>query len=304
MDCLTVVEEQLSLDLFGESNEMYIHGVEFKSINEIPNEVMAKVVHLVAMNENEFDIPEYIYTKLGSGACGGVWELSDEFVLKINEEDDYELSHLRDGIVLDELQGLPLVPKLYAYSTDNRYIIIEKIHGLTCSFFTNERMARKHGVSLTSSFNANEWVRKAEEFYHGTLKRGWKPDDLHGGNMMVNTRGEIVVVDFGLFKRLSEIAPTSNLTHWLKVITDKIDDVAYFIKGATRFEGKVEKINNEDYFPKAEKTPVEIKRVVDLPLQACNLTPINKLDIQIQQARNGFQLLGEKIKANMGGFGL
>lgn len=293
MDCLTVVEEQLSLDLFGESNEMYIHGVEFKSINEIPNEVIAKVVQLVALSEKEYDIPEYIYTKLGSGACGGVWELNDEFVLKINEENEFTLSDLQDGIVLEELQGLPLVPKLYAYSTNNKYIIIEKIHGLTCSFFTNERMARKHGVSLTSSFNANEWVRKAEEFYCGALKRGWHPDDVHGGNMMINTKGEIVVIDFGLFKPLKYVNPKADLTHELEGMIDKINDVACFIKGATRFEGKVEKINNEDYFPKAEKTPV---------MQACNLTPISKLDKQILQAKSGFALIANNIK--LGGFKL
>ena len=165
-------------------------GVAFNIVNELPKKTQEKLVRTIIEIEeagNVFAL-ENVLDFLGGGACGGVFDLGGGCVLKVNT-DHRDIT--RDGIVLDDLQGLPFVPTLYWYSADNKYIVVQKIEGVNVGHYSGE---------FSFSFCLDQFERNLKKFLEGCKKAGWRPNDLHGENCMIDREGNFWVVDFGLFK--------------------------------------------------------------------------------------------------------
>lgn len=266
MDKLEVVSEEKVLLLPApQVNEFTVEGIKFKSINAVPNDAMSMVVQLIAINEGELPIPRYVFERLGRGHCGGTWAISKDLVLKINEIDnraDIDLERFVDGECLEDLQGLPLVPKLYAYSYDKQYMIVERIHGMQvgqCEYDMNNFTAQL-GASIVPKFwNWKKWIDKACEFNRGCLQRGWIPNDLHGENVMIDKAGNLTVVDYGLFKKIGKHDEISrwNFDREYDRIASTIRLIARQLKSATRQETDSYQLENpltyEEFKPTTEK---------------------------------------------------
>lgn len=168
------------------------HGRRFRVVNTPPAEVLQEF--LAFTNHRATETVE----RVGSGACGTVWGIFGDYVIKENGT-GFMGGGCEDGTILEALQGLPLVPTLYAYSTDNDYCLIQRIKGTTVSEFRT--MPERDQIK---QFDKSEWFKKSELFYEQSQQRGWLPRDLHNENVMVDVEGKLWVVDFGLFSHQSE----------------------------------------------------------------------------------------------------
>lgn len=162
-----------------------------KIVNPLGEELFESIVEVIRKAEKGLDSIDNYYDELAQGTCGTVYAINEELVLKVNDL-VYSLKYVNDHIVLESLQGLPFVPTLYAYTPDGKYLIIQRIKGLTlCELGLN---------SNPYQFNYEELKQQFKEFVAGCLERGWIPNDLHAGNVMVCPQG-VYVVDYGFFKR-------------------------------------------------------------------------------------------------------
>ncbi|WPF64938.1 kinase [Staphylococcus phage MVC_VPHSA1] len=199
MDNLTIVQEQ--------ANTFTIAGAKFKLVNEISVEAMAKMEQIISINEQEIPIPQYMFERLGRGHCGGTWAISDTHVLKVNEihnRADIDMDRFVDGECLETLQGLPMTPKLYAYSECKQYMVVERLYGMQTGevMYNMNAFPAKMGLSIVPQlFDWKHWIQQINEFVRESCKRGWNPKDLHGENLMLTREGKIVIVDYGLFEK-------------------------------------------------------------------------------------------------------
>jgi ABC1 atypical kinase-like domain len=168
----------------------------FKFVNDLEEALKVEILEAI---ENCIDGVRHLsetYQKIGGGACGDVYAVNERLVLKWNN--GWLSGTTRDHIVLEALQGLPLVPTLYGYSEDGMFILIERIHGETISRYEFSKM-----FSLLS-YDSEKHKKLVNEFAEGCLERGWLPNDLHGGNAMITPEGKFYVVDYGLFKEVGK----------------------------------------------------------------------------------------------------
>ncbi|AVO23072.1 protein kinase [Bacillus phage Anath] len=292
VDKIEVVTEEKVLCLPApQTNEFTVEGIKFKSINAVPNDAMAMVVQLIAVNEQELPIPRYMFERLGRGHCGGAWAISNDLVLKVNEINnraDIELERFVDGECLEDLQGLPLVPKLYAYSYDKQYMIVERIHGMQvgeCEHNMNNFTAQL-GVSVVPKFwNWKKWIDLACEFNRGCLQRGWIPNDLHGENVMIDKAGNLTVIDYGLFKKIGKHDKLSkyNFDSEYDRIAGSIRMIARELKCAERSETRQYEPENPltwgEFQPKVEKKiEEEAKSYVDNILKILSITETSSMN--------------------------
>jgi tRNA A-37 threonylcarbamoyl transferase component Bud32 len=183
----------------------YIAGKEFNLVNPLPEPVMEKLMEVVVSFEEEkrsnsvispFSKLDAILDFISGGYCGRVYDMGD-YILKVNKPN--HSYNLRDGQIMHELQGVPCIPKLFIYSEDNRYMIVEKIKGMTVSGMGWE----------ASPVTPEEWdLKKQEErleLSHGMIQeRGWVMADCHGDNCMVDEEGNFWLIDVGLFSKHTE----------------------------------------------------------------------------------------------------
>ena len=174
-------------------------GVNFNIINELPQEVEDKF--LTTLNEflqsgNDFDRIDNILNYIAGGACGRVYDLGNGFILKINRFT--WSSNTPDGDILRDLQGVPMIPKLYWYSEDNRFIIIQKIDGVTTGTYTGQ-------FTFQKDWEEQMFKQLAQEVDELVKERGWVLNDIHSENCMIDREGNLWIVDVGLFKRTDDI---------------------------------------------------------------------------------------------------
>ena len=173
-------------------------GVRFNIVNELPTEVknkFLKVVNEFIQGQNDFDRVEAILDYIAGGACGRVYDLGKGFVVKINKFNWG--ANTPDGDILKDLQGVPFIPKVYWYSEDNRFIVVQKIDGVTTGSYNGDFIFQKKWEQET-------FKQMAQKVYEQCKERGWVPNDIHGGNCMIDRQGNFWIVDVGLFKRIDE----------------------------------------------------------------------------------------------------
>jgi len=160
-----------------------VEAMRWKVVNQLDRKLFMTIKAAIRNGE-----VEKRFRELGKGTCATVYAINDELVLKVNDKVESEC--VRDHQALKSLQGLPFVPTLYAYTTDGKYLIIERIKGHT---LLNPK-------NIKIRFNRNELRKQMEGFVDGCFQRGWIPYDIHEGNVMVSSRG-FYIVDFGFFRR-------------------------------------------------------------------------------------------------------
>jgi hypothetical protein len=177
-------------------------GLTFKIVNEAPKQVWNRFISAVngfkmTEDEDEIKIFNEVVRKLAGGACGRVFDLGfgSGFIMKANRDNGLG-GGCKDGEIMEALQGLPLVPKIYAYSECNRFMLIQKIDGKALMNMYGDTK----DIDL-SNYNREELEKKIHAFYEGATERGWVPNDMHDGNSMVDKKGNFWVVDFGLFRK-------------------------------------------------------------------------------------------------------
>lgn len=149
---------------------------------------------------------------LGEGACGIVRGYK-EYAIKCSNADgewmsesesDYQVpdDKLPDGAILNDLQCVPSIPKLYAIIDDST-IIVERVRGMNVSTFTKKMMQ-----GLTDNFVNEDFLNVYKRDLLHIVKAGYFPYDLHGSNVMIcEQSGLPKIIDVGCFaKRKNEIS--------------------------------------------------------------------------------------------------
>jgi hypothetical protein len=173
-------------------------GVTFKVVNPIPTQVrntLLKAVNTFIQEEQRWEGIENILSFIAGGACGRVYDLGD-YILKVNRSGGLAES-CKDGDILADLQGLDFIPKLYWYSEDNRFMIVQKIHGQTMADWRHfpDFLPKKE-----FTMDRPTWEKETERVYREAEERGWIMNDIHSGNTMFDRDGNFWIVDVGLFK--------------------------------------------------------------------------------------------------------
>lgn len=191
-----------------EEKQVTIAGENFKLINDLPEETMEQLIDAVVTFEGAlksrsvFDNPfhklEEKFDLIASGHCGKVYDFG-EYILKVAKPSvQYEFEKgTRDGTILHELQGIPTIPTLYAYSEGDRYMVIQKIKGETVTNLSWHEFIPKN-------WNAEAQYALLDKAKEEIEKRGWVMADLHGENCMIDEEGNFWLVDVGLFHRQNE----------------------------------------------------------------------------------------------------
>jgi serine/threonine protein kinase len=170
-------------------------GVKFNVVNELPTQVKNRFLQTVnefLQGHNDFDRIENILEYIAGGACGRVYDLGDGFIVKINKFG--WRTDTPDGDILKDLQGIPFIPKVYWYSEDNRFIVVQKIEGVTTGNYLGEFLFGKE-------LDLEKFKEKAREVFSMVEERGWILNDIHGGNCMIDRKGRFWIVDVGLFQK-------------------------------------------------------------------------------------------------------
>lgn len=181
-------------------------GVRFNVVNELPTQVknrFLKTVNEFLQGNNNFDRIDNILEYIAGGACGRVYDLGDGFIVKVNKFG--WRTDTPDGDILKDLQGIPFIPKLYWYSEDNRFIVVQKIDGVTTGNYMGE-------FTFHKELNFDKFKETAEKVSKMIEERGWVLNDIHGGNCMIDRRGYFWIVDVGLFRKTDDFHFGSGLT--------------------------------------------------------------------------------------------
>lgn len=176
-----------------------IAGVSLKIVNRLPEEIYRKVANVIiafesAKGEKSYEMwakVDAILDFIAGGHMGRVYDLGD-YVLKVNNPSRQKQYNNRDGYILEQLQGIPMIPTLYAYSEDNTFMVVQKIKGKTV------REIYEDGFT-PSQWDYNQQKKLLQEAQEEMDKRGWVMADMHWGNSMIDENGNMWLVDVGLF---------------------------------------------------------------------------------------------------------
>jgi hypothetical protein len=140
---------------------------------------------------------------LGSGHFGKVYNFSEEYVLKINNPNqmNYGGYNVRDGYIMEQLQGIAIIPQVFLYSVNNQFILIQKIKGKTCTELMESGEVKQFKDIIDFHWTKTFIEKCAEE----VEARGWKLADCHGENCMIDENGKFYIVDVGLFDNIEEV---------------------------------------------------------------------------------------------------
>src|SRR5438132_981082 len=148
-----------------------------------------------------------ILKRLGEGGMGEVYLAEDislgrqvaiKFPTLTNNEHDYRARFLREARAISEL-STPNIATLYDYgetSDGHPFLVMELVRGRTLS-----DIIFKGELTLTRALQIIEDVASAlgEPHERGIIHRDIKPS-----NIMIDERGQIKVLDFGLAKQLND----------------------------------------------------------------------------------------------------
>lgn len=172
----------------------FVAGTQFVLVNSMPThasaERLGKLVATFEETNDHFKL-EHFAEYIAGGMFGKVYDLGDGMILKVNT---HQNTQARDGQIMHSLQGLPMIPKLYCYSTDNRYMVVQLIDGDTVSGFTHGR-----GFMLNQPFDEKQADLYCETLFDEAKSAGWFVNDIHNENVMIDKDGRLWVVDVGLF---------------------------------------------------------------------------------------------------------
>ncbi|TWJ39616.1 hypothetical protein CHCC5027_3529 [Bacillus paralicheniformis] len=172
-----------------------IGKLEFNVVNELSIEIEEKLRKAIELHTS-FEKMKNVFKFIGEGACGEVFALSEEHILKINTS-RFANEHTPDGTILNDLQGVSFIPKLYCYSTCNRFIVVQRVKGVTVRQYLDGR----DNFFMPSSLDSErDHLNKVKQFTKDCAKRGWYPNDAHKSNVMIDYKGNFWVVDVGLFQ--------------------------------------------------------------------------------------------------------
>ncbi|WP_404459347.1 hypothetical protein [Sutcliffiella horikoshii] len=132
------------------------------------------------------------------GKTGNVYALNDEQILKV-----FTSEKSNSGKILNDLQGLPFVPKIYEYGED--WLIMQRIKGNILWF-------HQKGFSwFNVKLNYKEHKKNTLDFIDGSIAKGWMPEGLHQFNVMMGEDGKLYVCDVGRFIKIDgETVSTKN----------------------------------------------------------------------------------------------
>jgi hypothetical protein len=173
-------------------------GVTFNEVNKIPTKVrntILKAVNTFIQEEQRWEQLDNILQFIAGGACGRVYDLGD-YILKVNRSNGLAES-CKDGQILADLQGLHFIPKLYWYSEDNRFMVVQKIDGQTTGDF---RLSPDFLPKNDFKVDRQRWEEVMEKVYEEAKERGWVMNDIHSQNTMFDKDGRFWIVDVGLFR--------------------------------------------------------------------------------------------------------
>src|SRR5438132_3051692 len=148
-----------------------------------------------------------IIDHLGEGGMGEVYLAEDtnlgrrvaiKFPTLTSNEHDYRARFLREARAISELSN-PHIATLYDYgetSEGHPFLVMEFVRGQTLS-----ELMREGELTLPRTLQIVEDVAAALSEPHG---RGIVHRDIKPSNIMINDRGQIKVLDFGLAKQLNE----------------------------------------------------------------------------------------------------
>src|ERR1700693_4297395 len=148
-----------------------------------------------------------ILDRLGKGGMGEVYLAEDtnlgrrvaiKFPTLTADEHDFRARFLREARAISELSN-PHIATLFDYgetSDGHPFLVMELVEGRTLA-----RMMHKSELTLPLALQIVEDVATAltEAHARGIVHRDTKPQ-----NIMVNDRGQVKVLDFGLAKQLNE----------------------------------------------------------------------------------------------------
>lgn len=137
------------------------------------------------------DIDTDFLKRIGTGGAHKVYEIDEDKVLKVSKG-----NHKKNaGAILEELQGIPFVPKIYDYSSDGSWHIMQQIHGFT------PYHARRGFIEMKPmSFDFERFLKDSRLFFSSCMKRGWEPADINASNVMIDWSGAFWVIDFDCFR--------------------------------------------------------------------------------------------------------
>lgn len=148
-----------------------------------------------------------VLERLGKGGMGEVYLAEDtnlgrrvaiKFPTLTSNERDFRARFLREARSISELSN-PHIATLYDYgetSEGHPFLVMELVKGRTLA-----RMMRKGQLTLPLALQIIEDVASALTDAHS---RGIVHRDIKPQNIMVNDRGQVKVLDFGLAKQLNE----------------------------------------------------------------------------------------------------
>lgn len=164
---------------------------EIENIRDMPvilngNEDIDNIIKII--ENNDLDIFDYI----DYGESSNVYAY-DNYCIKIFKEDngDYMYSN-KDAYILECLQGLECVPKLYAYKHE-KYLIMDFVEGQSL------------GDVISENKSLSGIRRGLRTELYKIYKIGIKPKDLHLYNIMCDAEGRYKLIDFGMYFRDTSI---------------------------------------------------------------------------------------------------
>lgn len=156
-------------------------------IEDIPHH---DVMHIVRLYENDELDGELAI--LGRGVCGKVYGYKNYAIKKFHAS---RYKDNKDIQILKDLRHLDCVPNIYAVIDDGGLIIMERVFGMTVgSYVDNDR---ENSLNI-----GEEFMEKWRKALKDVIKAGYSPQDMHGHNVMIDTRTiEPKLVDVGFFTK-------------------------------------------------------------------------------------------------------
>jgi len=145
-----------------------------------------------------------ILEKLGEGGMGVVYLAEDQHLARrvaikflTSTDHHYRARFIREARAVSALthQNIAIVHDYGETSTGQPFLVMEFVKGKSLSELLEEGLTLRRSVEIVSSIAE----ALAEAHHHGIVHRDIKPS-----NIIVNERGQVKVLDFGLVKHLFE----------------------------------------------------------------------------------------------------
>lgn len=172
--------------------------MKIKYIMEQTDDIEKEIAHINEIIEH--GLLEELGEFIGGGSCGMVYKVLGKYNVKkyFKPKTPEDNQHLKDELILKDLQGSSLYPKIY-FSKPGEYIIKEHIEGYT---FDN---ICKAILNNETDFNLMEFYKnltpQLQNLYDFTISKGYYPIDLENDNVVIRNNGTICIIDVGLFEK-------------------------------------------------------------------------------------------------------